>query len=213
MNEEEKAAAEEVAKAEAEAKAKAEAEKGQSIDYKLELEKEQERLKKAEAVIEQERARRIAAEQANRDGEESPVPTADEFRKIAREEALRASGSALAETLVARLASNEDEKKLILHHYKNSIIPTGDVEEDVEAAYALANRKRLKLELEEAKRAIASRENRGQGSGEAGKPDVAKPIVELTPGQEKILSKVPAKFRDSLRKKYLAQNEEALKNR
>lgn len=53
----------------------------------------------------------------------------------------QAEKEALAE--IKRMAPDAAAQKLVMHHYKNSIVRTGDVQDDISAAFAVANRKRV----------------------------------------------------------------------
>lgn len=61
-------------------------------------------------------------------------------------------------SILASMSSNSDERKLILHHFNNSIKRTGDSTEnilsDLETARFLANRRKNEREITELKRVI-----------------------------------------------------------
>lgn len=48
-----------------------------------------------------------------------------------------------AEREIKRLVPDTAAQKLVLHHYKNSIVRSGDVQDDIAAAFAVTNRKRV----------------------------------------------------------------------
>ena len=81
-----------------------------------------------------------------------------------------------AEGLASDLAKTPEEKELILHHYENSIVPSGSIEEDIENAYALANRKKLRGTLSELKRAAFSKKTRQADSGPGAPPQEKKEL-------------------------------------
>lgn len=206
--EEQKAAEEAEAKAkaeaetaEAEAKAKAEAE---NIDYKAELEKATKRLEYADKAVETERARRLKAEaELGERNDENQVVDEERIRAIAAEEATRKLGKSEALALIAGRSRTPEERELILFHYDHSIIPTGNVVEDVDSAWALANKKRLQSDIEEARRSVASEASKGSGSG-SGQPTRAETTATLTPEEEKLLLIHPPERRAEVRKKMLA---------
>jgi len=145
-----------------------EAEKNRSqIDYEAELEKERERLGKK---IDKERERRIAAEKAKGLSYEDAEKLIDE--RVALAERRLARGR--AEQLAGELAGSQAEKDLILLHYDNSIIPSGNLEADMEKAFALANIKKIQGTVSELKRTAIHKKTLSGGSG-AGAPIEQKP--------------------------------------
>lgn len=137
-----------------------EAEEG--IDYESELEKERARLGKK---IDKEREKRIEAEKAKGLSLADAEKLIDERVAVAERRMQRGR----AEQLASEMARSESEKNLILHHYDNSIIPSGNIEEDMDKAFALANIKRVKGTISELKLAAKSKKTLGGGSG-AGAP-------------------------------------------
>jgi hypothetical protein len=126
------------------------------------LEKERKRLGEK---IDKERKKRIDAEKS-RDDVLSEVD-----RKIQESEkrVLRTQVIALAESM----SGSQAERDLIILHYDNDIVPSGDIREDLEKARAIANRKRVSGELSELSKSVASKQNRGGSSG-AGAPKEVK---------------------------------------
>ena len=134
----------------------------QPIDHETELQKERERLGKK---IDKERDKRVAAEKAkglSREDAEKLVgdKMADFEKKMFKERAV---------LLAERLASSPAERDLIMLHYDNSIIPSGNIEEDIDKAFALANRKKIQGTIFELKKANKSKETR-LGGADAGNP-------------------------------------------
>lgn len=141
------------------------------FDYEAELEKERKRLG---GKIDKERRKRIEAEKSRMDPEE--------VRNIVRDEVSQSEKRVLrqqAEYTADRLAKSEGEKQLILHHFEHSIRPTGNLEEDIENAYALANRRKFKSTISELRQAARSKQNRPGSSG-AGAPPQQKKALKYT---------------------------------
>lgn len=173
-------------------------ESSEDIDYKAELEEElrkkDEKLKKAGHKIEE-----LKKEKKENEYEEMDD---DRIRKIVREEnqSLRKdiSRSRIQEH-IDNIAKSEDEGKLIMFHYENSIISTGNVEEDVESAQAIANKKQNKKMMGEAMRALRSQSMKGK-DGDSGQRKVYGPgEPEVSKENQQLLSRMKAKW-DSKRK-------------
>lgn len=146
--------------------------KNNETDYKTELEKEQaKQLKQAEFTIEQLRKKK----EDDKDKEdENPPHYPAEMRKIASEEAERATkgitDTLLNSTITSELDSitdNADEKKLIDFHYKNSIVRSGttpeNIREDLENARLLANKKKIHKDMAELNHALRSERTKSKG--------------------------------------------------
>jgi hypothetical protein len=72
-----------------------------------------------------------------------------------------------AEQMATGMSSNTDEVRLALHHYENTINPSGNLREDMENAFALANRKKVANQLSEMQRTMnAPKKDRGGSSGQ-----------------------------------------------
>src|SRR3990167_7996870 len=180
--EEQKAAelaqAEATAKAEAEEKAKAERanetdeereareaeeKKARSqIDYEAELKREKERTEKAkQAAADLAFKLREKNRQEDDDEEDKPL-TAKELEFILqrdRQQTRKEFQSEIITEKAKKLASNEDEAKLVIEIHKNRTFPEGmSLDEQLEEAFAIANRKRLIAQNEELKRALRGKE-------------------------------------------------------
>lgn len=126
------------------------------IDYKAELERiqeekasKEEQLSKAEHTIENlKRDKRVRPDEIQKLIEEE---ISKRFQSVEKT-ALQSS----AQQIASSIASNSDEAALIMYHYQNTIIPSGNLNEDMEVARVIANRKRIQTELEETKRALSS---------------------------------------------------------
>jgi len=183
--EEQKAAelaqAEAKAKAEAEEKAKAEREnetdeereareaegkKARSqIDYEAELKREKERSEAAEKAAAdlafKLREQKRKQEEQGFDDEDKPL-TAKELGFILekdRQQTRKEFQSELIREKAKKLADNESEANLIIEIHKNRTFPQGmSLDEQLEEAFAIANRKRLIAQNEELKRALRGKE-------------------------------------------------------
>lgn len=145
-----------------------ETEEGQ-IDYKAELDtlkgvvaKKDEQLNKAGHAI----------EKAKKEAKESPSVDADEIAQMVEDKVNERMGTVQktalrtsAETVAGQFTADEDEIKLIMFHYDETIVPTGNLNEDIANAHALANRKKNVELLSEAKRALLNKGNAGSGGG------------------------------------------------
>lgn len=140
------------------------------VDFEAELEKERARLGKK---VDKERERRIAAERAKGLTPEQVQKMVDDRVAVAEKRVLRSR----AEELADRLAKTDAERELILHHFDHSIVPSGNLEDDIENAYALANRRKFKTTISELRAAARSKGTRVGSSG-AGAPatQVKKPM-------------------------------------
>lgn len=140
--------------------------------HKSELEKVQDRLGKK---VDKEREKRIAAERAK-------GLTAEEVEKLVDK---RVSGvvkgfqRSSVEDTANKLARTPEEKELILYHYDHSIVPTGNISEDIENAYALANKNKVRKQLSELNQSLKSKKAR-QGGSDAGAEIKPKPTFEIT---------------------------------
>ncbi len=144
--------------------------------HKAELERvrneERERLG---SKVDKERDKRIKAEK-----EKGLSP--EEVQTLVKEEtakAVKGFQRSSIEDRAEQLASSDDERKLILHHYDHSIIPTGNLREDLENAYALANKNKTNARITELQRAAVSKRNR-QSSSDAGQQVKPKQSPEVT---------------------------------
>ena len=136
-------------------------------EYASELERERARLGKK---IDKERQKRIEAEKNKGLSREEIKQMIDEGLSQTEKRIQRNQ----MEELANRLSNSTSEKDLILHHYENSIIPSGNLEEDMKRAYLLANSKRLESTISELKKTIAHKKTTSSG-GSAGTPVEQKP--------------------------------------
>jgi len=139
------------------------------VDYKAELEKAKKQISQAEYTIQEEKRRRREAERlAEETVEPKPDVEEDRLRQIIREEQsaiLSKVREGDAKRIARSMSSNDVEYELILHHYENSIRPTGDIESDIRRAKLLANEARYASDIEEARRSALSASMKGKGTG------------------------------------------------
>lgn len=149
----------------------------EEVDYKAKYEEEQRLRKKAESRVQFLKEKKV-------DGDEKPITKKDleELEANLTRRHLRAQ----VESRARELSENEDEAKLILHHYEHSIVPTGDVKKDVARARLLANEAKFEREHEELFRAAESKRNRESGFS-SGKPEGTAKEPELDSETRKLV--------------------------
>lgn len=135
----------------------------QKIDYEAELKKERGAREKAEKILaekrfkEAERKRQLEENPDYIPDEEKPL-TANQLETIlARERQTTQKEMRISEAtrLVENLTNSEAEKALVLEIFKNRNFPDHlSLEEQVEEAYVIANRKKILGENNELKRAL-----------------------------------------------------------
>lgn len=168
-----------------------------NIDFEAELEKERQRLGKK---IDKERDKRLEAER-------NKGITREEAEKIADERVSQMEKKVFrnrAELLAERLAKSSAERDLILHYYDNSIISTGNIEEDIDNAYTLANKKKVQGQISELKKAAQSKKTIIVGDSGGGTPIEQKPKKKYSQDiidGAKFAGKTPEEFAKELDKK------------
>ena len=98
------------------------------------------------------------------DEEDKPV-TKGELKKIISQ-TTRQTLEGQYEATITKLASSKEEADLIRHYLHNSVVLSGNVEEDVDNAYTLANKGKTKQVLSELKRSKSSEGGLGTGAGQ-----------------------------------------------
>lgn len=136
-------------------------------DFDSKLEKERERLG---LKIDSERKKRIEA-QKNSMSREDAEKLVDE--RVGRLE--KTMFRERAELIADRLAKSPAEKELIMLKYDHSIVPTGNIQEDIENAHALANRKQTQGRISELESSLKSKKTTSTGGSDAGQPVEQKP--------------------------------------
>lgn len=173
--------AESTEEAQAETETNADAETGEStdetgtatensqFDYEAELKAEKERAQKAEKAAAdlafklREQKRKESDEEAGDDESDDDKPiTAKQLKQILSENAQQVQKQLQQTAIVdkvSKLAKSDGERNLIIEIHKNRTFPAGmSLDEQIEEAWVIANRKRLILQNEELKRALSSKE-------------------------------------------------------
>lgn len=161
------------------------------IDYEAELTKERERREEAERRLQETRRKakdrfekRHQKEESEED-EETPL-TGSELRAILaeeREETRKEFMASQIEEKAKKLATSDSEARLIVEIHKNRKFPSNlSIDDQLEEAYAIANRKRILAQNEELKRALRSKETRNKSGGGDGSDST------LVPSEPKMAS-------------------------
>lgn len=140
-------------------------EKKPSIDYEAELKSEKERREKAEKVAADLafKNRKAKREEVEEDEPEEDKPlTAKQLQVVLaqeRQSARKELQSELISDKARKLAGSESEAKYIIEIHRGRVFPEHlTLDEQLEEAYAIANRKKLITENAELKRALRSKE-------------------------------------------------------
>lgn len=139
----------------------------EEVDFDTELEKERKRLG---LKIDKEREKRIAAEKNSLSREEAEKLIDEKVGQV-RKDLVQERAELIAE----RLAKTPAQKELILLHYRNRIIPSGNLEEDMRMALALANRNTTDAKISELESTLKSKKTTSKGGSDAGQPVEQKP--------------------------------------
>ena len=137
------------------------------VDYKAELEKAQ-----SSAQYYKEKNKELRKEVEEKKPEEVPEEdkvTKDDLKTL-EANLTRSSLRSHVEMEAAKIANNEDEKKLILHYYENRMVPTGNVYDDIAECKLLANKSRIAKTNEELIAALNSKKTMGIAAGAGQKP-------------------------------------------
>lgn len=141
------------------------ADEGEDFEDKLEKERKRLGLK-----IDEERKKRIEAQKGSMPREEVERLIDEKVGKV-QKTMLRERAELIAE----RLAKSPAEKELIMLKYDHSIVPTGNLQEDIENAHALANRKQTTSRISELETTLKSKKTTSSGGSDAGQPVEQKP--------------------------------------
>lgn len=131
-------------------------------DFESRLEAERKRLG---LKIDNERKKRVEAQK-------NSIPR-EEVEKLINEKVGAVQKAMLrerAELIAERMAKSPAEKALILLHYDHSIVSSGNVQEDMEMAHALANRKQTQSKISELQQSLKSKKTTLTGGSDAGHP-------------------------------------------
>ena len=133
-----------------------------TIDYKAELEKERQAREKAEKALAGDRfkkskEKREVVEEESEEDEEQPLTPSQLEARLAqeRQQTEKIFLAREANQIAGQMAGSEDEKALILEVFKNRSFPSHlSLQEQIEEAYLIANRKKIVGENSELKRAL-----------------------------------------------------------
>lgn len=165
--ESEEAKDESVAEAPSEAKeSESDAADSEEVDYKAELEKAETKLKKAEYTI---------YKQKKDAKDEVELPPDERVNALVEEKLNERLGkletslvSSVLDDELARVSSNEEEKKLIKFHYENTIRRSGvsrsDVQVDLDKARLLANAAKYRKQATELEASVKAKKTTGNSS-------------------------------------------------
>jgi hypothetical protein len=141
----------------------AEEEIDKEIDYEAELKKEREAREKAERALADkrfkaaEKKRKEEPEEVDEDEEEKPL-TKKELQSLLQQERLETEkrlNEARAIEIAKTITSSDAERDLVLEIHKNRTFPAHlSLQEQIEEAYVIANRKKIVGENSELKRAL-----------------------------------------------------------
>ena len=93
-----------------------------------------------------------------------------------------------AKDMANALTDNPDEAKLILFHYKHSILKVGNLEEDMGNAYAIANKGKVSKTVDEVKRSLKAKKLLGEQGGEGEKKEIiSEGRPKLTEAEERMV--------------------------
>lgn len=136
------------------------------IDYEAELKREKDRVVERDKIIADQafklRDKKRNEEEDEIEDEDKPL-TAKQLNDILhkdREKTRKELQSEIISEKTRKLAGSDSESNLIIEIHKNRSFPEGmPLDEQLEEAYAIANRKTIMAKNEELKRALRSKEN------------------------------------------------------
>lgn len=135
----------------------------ENVDYKAELGKLQKQV--AGDAYKYRKTNREETEETD-DEEDKPI-TAKQLKEVLTENTAQTVSrikKEQIETEVRSRARNEDEAELALHHLETTLRGgTGNTNEDIDNAFALANKGRMREVVKEVNRAIESSKRKGTG--------------------------------------------------
>lgn len=160
-----------------------EAAKVNEPDYEAELAKERERAEKAEKAAAELAFQNRRERRKDKDGnvieggeldEDKPL-TARQLQTMLDADRQKNRKELQSEMIVEKarkIASSDSEARYIAEIHKNRTFPAGmSLDEQLEEAYAIANRKKVVAQNSELKRALISKETAGKGGGSAHQDD------------------------------------------
>lgn len=166
------------------------------IDYKRELEKERERNERLSKEIGKKNEKLARAYERKEVNEEEEHDRQEELLKRLEErfeERLQGATKSMNEQYARDMATqmaggNAELGELTYLKYKNRIVPSGNLRDDMEEAFFLATGKKFQYEAAEARRAAVSKGEKGDGRG-AGQKAKQEQNVEITPEEMKMAQK------------------------
>lgn len=163
-------------------------------DYKALLEKETKRTEQVQYNLDKFKAENAKLKKAQDEDDFGDEVTPD-VSAIVQEEVKKQTASItresqrhVARSIAGQLASNDDEKALIMHHYEHSVSPSGDVEIDIKRARAIANEGTISAERDEALEALRTQDLKSRGGGSGSKPKTETARPKLSPQDAKMLA-------------------------
>ena len=160
------------------------------IDYKAELEKERKRTERLsnDLVKKNEKLAKVFErnEEADVEREEELLSRLEEKFDARLQGATKAMNENYARDLANQMANNDLElAELVYLKYKNRIVPSENMRDDMQEAFFLATGRKFQYEAAEARKNAISKGERGDGKG-AGQKGKSEPQVEITPEEMKL---------------------------
>ena len=143
------------------------------IDHQAELEKEREARKAAEQALAE---KRFKAKNTKNDEEESSDDQPPSWFKEWQESNEKQQQEAKAREIANQMSHTPEEAEHIYEVYLNRVRPTGNIEDDIAVAHAIANRKKLQATVQEARKAaVESRTRSHNAASSTRRPSGAEP--------------------------------------
>lgn len=179
---------------ETETETESETEEESSIDYAAELKVERERREKAEQAaadlaFKARKAKKEAGESEEEDEDEKPL-TKSELKQMLAEDRQaneKRANEAKLDQEADKHANSDAERELIKEYYRNRIVPSGNLAEDMEIAAAAVNRKRVLAENSELKRALKSKDTRTTNAAGTQRDSAAPTEPKIPPREQAAL--------------------------
>ncbi len=179
------------------------------IDYDAELRKEREAREKAERALADDRFRKSNRKRRESDDEESEDEPDRPLTKSELEEVLnkdrqinqRLIRQTRIEEITKSMSRSEAEKNLIIEIHKNRVWPTSvPLEEQLEESYAIANRKKIIGERDEALRALRGKGNVTVDTASSHHEPIKGGEVKISPNDNKALQEAGYTFNTTSRR-------------
>lgn len=165
-------------------------ESDEHIDYKAELDRERKRTERLSSDLTRKNEKLAKVyernEEISEEREEELLKRLEEKFDQRLQSATKSVNEQYARDLARQLAGGDGElAELTYLKYKNRIVPSENMRDDMEEAYFLATGKKFQYEAGEARRAAISKGEKGDGRGAGQKPK-SEPRIELTPEELKL---------------------------